>query len=121
MLRVEVFLRSGRWMSAEYDLFSVSSESEHYRIQVSGHSGDLEDVFNSKSLNQVHNGMAFSTYDQDHDRSSGSNCAEMKKGGFWYNSCSYSIGVNMESFDVYLMNFGEYQQLYIARLMMKPK
>jgi hypothetical protein len=38
---------------------------------------------------KYHNGMKFTTKDQDNDRSSGS-CAAQDKGAWWYNQCSHS-------------------------------
>lgn len=43
----------------------------------------IEDSFS------YHNGMAFSTADNDNDRYS-KNCAQMYGGGWWYNSCHRS-------------------------------
>jgi len=75
------------WYYAHYNTFRVSSEAYHYRLQVAGYSGNAG--YNSFSY---HNGMKFSTYDRDNDRSSG-NCAMRHYGGFWYNNCFY-CGVN---------------------------
>ena len=40
----------------------------------------------------THNGMRFSTFDSDHDRSSVS-CAQFYKGAWWYNTC-YDANLN---------------------------
>lgn len=36
-----------------------------------------------------HDGMLFSTYDNDNDNA-GSNCGLKRRGGWWYNSCHKS-------------------------------
>ncbi|XP_075041755.1 ficolin-1-like [Mixophyes fleayi] len=68
---------------AKYKSFKVMGESEKYKLIlgtfVSGDAGD--------SLT-YHNGMMFSTVDQDNDPYS-SNCAQDYKGAWWYNSCHH--------------------------------
>ena len=37
-----------------------------------------------------HRGYPFATKDQDNDSSSSSNCAQLRKGAWWYNACHHS-------------------------------
>lgn len=34
-------------------------------------------------------GMSFSTFDQDNDRNSSTNCANLYKSGWWFFNCNY--------------------------------
>jgi len=81
-LRFDLQAINGSWYWAEYSRFIVTSEASNYLMHASGYSGDAADVF------LYHNGMMFSTYDRDNDRSSSLNCAARHGGGFWYNYCS---------------------------------
>ena len=38
----------------------------------------------------VHNGMKFSTRDQDNDNKSGGSCSQDSHGAWWYTGCLYS-------------------------------
>eukprot|EP00731_Ephydatia_muelleri_P034212 Em0051g4a len=69
---------------AKYSSFSVGDSASKYTLSVSGYSGNAG--YDSLSY---HNGMKFTTLDQDNDNW-GSNCASQNsKGGFWYNACHY--------------------------------
>ncbi|XP_056310204.1 microfibril-associated glycoprotein 4-like [Danio aesculapii] len=84
MLRVDLEDFTGRKGFAQYSSFSVGSEAEGYKLQVSGFS-------NGGAGNSLmfHNGMKFSTYDKDQDNTE-KNCARVYLGGFWYNACHYA-------------------------------
>ncbi|XP_043089118.1 microfibril-associated glycoprotein 4-like [Puntigrus tetrazona] len=81
-LRVDVEDFQGQKAYALYQSFSVSSEADGYRLRVSGFvNGGAGDSLS------YHNGMKFSTFDQDRDLSA-ENCAlKYFQGGFWYNRC----------------------------------
>ncbi|KFB50576.1 AGAP010774-PA-like protein [Anopheles sinensis] len=66
---------------ALYDEFHIASEKEKYKITVGKHSGTAVD-----SLIE-HNGMKFSTFDQDNDLTEKMNCAESYKGAWWFKNC----------------------------------
>ncbi|KAM4524347.1 microfibril-associated glycoprotein 4-like isoform 1-T1 [Odontesthes bonariensis] len=66
---------------ARYSSFSIDSESDGYRLHVSG----FTDGGAGDSLLH-HNGMKFSTFDKDQDTWSG-NCAKSYLGGWWYVAC----------------------------------
>ncbi|KAF3702233.1 Microfibril-associated glycoprotein 4 36 kDa microfibril-associated glycoprotein [Channa argus] len=69
---------------ARYSSFSIDSEFEGYRLNVSeftnGGAGDAL---------TYHNGQKFSTFDKDQD-SYPNNCAKSFMGAFWYNSCHFA-------------------------------
>ena len=78
ILRVD--LRHMDWpymIYAEYSTFEIASEADGYRLKVEGYLGNATDSLAN------HNGQTFSTKDKD----SGSRCATIFKGGWWYNSC----------------------------------
>ena len=98
-LRVEMEDRSTNlWVSAEYWSFTIGDElNDKYRLDVAGYSGDAGDGLNYEGdwdgdgnfgiFN--HNGMKFTTQDQDNDPATG-NCAPDRGGGWWYNSCFWA-------------------------------
>ncbi|XP_059164086.1 ficolin-2-like [Physella acuta] len=67
---------------ARYSTFSFLSESQGYKISVSGYSGTAGDSFSISN-----NNMKFSTYDVDNDRFSGGHCAAGYRAGWWYAAC----------------------------------
>ena len=99
-LRVEVQARlTNLWYSAEYWSFKIGDElNTKYRLEVSGYSGDAgdslqyEDDWNGDGRfgSYYHNGMKFTTYDQDNDLSLLDNCASGRAGGWWYNECFWA-------------------------------
>ncbi|XP_009294426.1 microfibril-associated glycoprotein 4-like [Danio rerio] len=84
MLKVDLEDFTGRRGFAQYSSFSVGSEAEGYKLQVSaftdGGAGD--------SL-AYHNQMKFSTFDKDQDNSV-KNCAKLNLGAFWYRDCHHT-------------------------------
>ena len=73
--------KDGKWYYPQYKIFQVGSEATKYQLNIGNFTGDGGD-----SLSYSNNAR-FSTYDQDHDSSSG-NCASSYRGGWWYYSCS---------------------------------
>jgi ficolin len=61
-------------------------QNTFYKLDASGYHGNGGDAFTDS--HHPNNGMAFTTYDQDHDKSS-SNCADIIGGGWWYVMCGY--------------------------------
>ncbi|XP_063792067.1 ficolin-1-like [Pseudophryne corroboree] len=105
-LRVDLQDFDAKNSFAKYKSVKIMGESEKYKLIlgdfVSGTAGD--------SLT-YHNGMKFSTTDQDNDVFSG-NCAQQYKGAWWYNNChnanlnglylpgkntTYAVGINWYS------------------------
>lgn len=73
------------------------------------------------------NGMNFSTKDQDNDKDSKRDCAELAKGGWWYTSCHssnlngvYKTG-NTKHWDVVSWNLikGSNYSMKFARMMIR--
>lgn len=69
------------WYWAEYHVFIVDSEASRYRLTIGRYSGNAGDALHGQS------GQKFSTYDRDNDES-GSNCAAVYGGGFWFRNCA---------------------------------
>ena len=80
-LRIDMVDHDGNTLFAKYSRFMVASESQQYRLSVEGHSGTAGDAM------ARHNGMRFSTTDRDNDGWSGVHCAQVFRGGWWYNGC----------------------------------
>ena len=77
---------SGLWYSAEYWSFTVGDETNtKYRVNVDDYSGDAGDMFHV--VLYYHDGMSFTTYDNDNDIYYGGNCAVEWSGGWWHNQC----------------------------------
>lgn len=93
-LRVEMRdVSSQKWYSGEYSYFHVGSESDGYRLGLDGYNGDAFDALQYSGGwsgtghgNYLHDGMKFSTKDQDNDLSGGQ-CSWDTAGGWWYNRC----------------------------------
>ena len=76
------------WSYLHYNQFSVGSANEEYPLTVGGFTGIGTKWF----VFRQHNGMKFSTPDNDNDGNSG-NCAASYKSGWWHNNC-YNININ---------------------------
>ncbi|XP_004708778.1 fibrinogen gamma chain isoform X2 [Echinops telfairi] len=94
-LRVELEDWSGRTSTADYAMFKVGPEADKYRLTyayfISGDAGDAFDGYDfgddpSDKFFTSHNGMQFSTWDNDNDKFEG-NCAEQDGSGWWMNKC----------------------------------
>ena len=70
---------------ASYSSFLVASEKEKYAMHVGQFSGTAGDSFHVP-----HNGMYFSTHDNDSDNNPTVNCATESNGAWWYNDCHNS-------------------------------
>ena len=68
---------------SEYSTIKIGSESSNYALSLDGYTGNTGDSLGG------HNGQPFSTKDADHD-SYEKSCAQLYKGGWWYNSCHSS-------------------------------
>ena len=98
-LRVELQQDSTNlWYSAEYWSFKIGDElNDKYRLEVSVYGGDAGDALQYEGDHSgdgsfgayIHNGIMFSTYDQDNDNSAFS-CATSHGGAWWFNSCFWA-------------------------------
>ncbi|XP_061183027.1 microfibril-associated glycoprotein 4-like [Saccostrea echinata] len=121
-LRVDLEKFSGKTAYAKYSTFSIGAESNKYKLNVGGFSGNAGDGL------AYNNGRLFTTKDSDND-SYGGNCASDRKGAWWYNSCSYanlSAAYHNSAVKgwagVVWSKFGnENVSLKKARMMMRPK
>ena len=96
-MRVDYQFNNKTWSYLHYNQFRVGSTSKEYSLTVGGFAGVGTDWFNDKS--EPHNGMKFSTPDNDNDKDGG-NCAASHKNGWWFNSCDH-ININQQPTYVY--------------------
>ena len=82
-LRVDLEDFEGNTTYANYSTFNVGNSSTEYILTVGGYSGTAGDSL------AYHNGMRFSTYDNDNDIWY-NNCAQEWTGAWWYKYCHYS-------------------------------
>jgi len=83
MIRFDLEDFDGNKKYAEYRSFYIDGENDNYRLHVNSYSGTAGDSFS------YHNGMQFSTKDNENDRSGG-NCAVGAHGAWWYYACYHS-------------------------------
>ena len=83
-LRVDLGDFDGNTSYAQYTTFSVSNSTTEYTLTVGGYSGTAGDSL------AYHNGMKFSTRDNENDNKHSVNCAQFWRGAWWFNSCFYS-------------------------------
>nr|XP_022340177.1 ryncolin-1-like [Crassostrea virginica] len=76
-LRVDLQKFSGKKAYAKYSIFSVGNKSDKYKLTIGGYRGTGGDGL------KRHNGMKFTTKDQDNDPW-GKNCAVEYKGAWWF-------------------------------------
>ena len=90
-MRVDYQKNDKTWSYLHYNQFSVGNASEEYPLTVGGFTGVGRDGF------AYHNGMKFTTPDNDNDNKSHGNCATlvMYKSGWWYNNCDH-ISINSQ-------------------------
>ncbi|XP_061167445.1 fibrinogen C domain-containing protein 1-B-like [Saccostrea echinata] len=80
-LRIDLQRHNGEQAYAVYNTFYIGDEHNKYTITVSGYNGTAGDSLTG------HNGMEFTTKDQDNDKTSSENCAISYRGAWWYNRC----------------------------------
>ena len=82
-LRVDLGDFDGNTAYAQYSTFSVGNSTTEYTLTVGGYSGTAGDSL------AWHNGMKFTTRDNDNDPPSG-NCALDWYGAWWFYACFHS-------------------------------
>ncbi|CAL1591072.1 unnamed protein product [Knipowitschia caucasica] len=83
MLKIELEDWEGGTASAEYSV-KVGAATEGYALRVSSYTGSAGDGL------AEHDGMKFSTYDQNNTASK-ENCAAVYGGGWWYGPCRANL------------------------------
>ncbi|GFO32664.1 ficolin-1 [Plakobranchus ocellatus] len=83
-LRIDVRMKGGQEVFARYPNFRIEDESNKYRLQIGSYTGTAGDGL------KVHNKMFFTTFDRDNDEASGSSCAVIHHGGWWYKNCHHA-------------------------------
>ncbi|XP_052076478.1 fibrinogen-like protein 1 [Mytilus californianus] len=86
-MRVDIQNFKGEKRYAKYSTFKIGDTGSKYKLTVGGYSGNAGDSFA-----HTHNGMKFTTPDQDNDKYR-TNCALIHKrigGGWWFNECDAS-------------------------------
>lgn len=95
VLRVEMTDWEGVKRYADYSTFKIQPEADKYRLTytyfIEGDAGDAFAGFDfgddpSDKIYTYHNGMQFSTWDNDNDKYEG-NCAQQDGSGWWMNRC----------------------------------
>ena len=89
-MRVDYQKNDKTWSYLHYNQFSVGSASDKYPMTTGGFTGVGDDWF------AYHNGMKFSTPDNDNDEwGVHGNCAARYKSGWWFKSCD-NIDINRQ-------------------------
>ena len=119
-LLIELEDNNSQTRHASYGSFCVGTETEKYILQISSFSGTAGD-----SMIPKHNGMKFSTKDQDNDGSPDF-CAQTYTGAWWYLYChtanlngrygdsTYGKGINWHTWK------GHYYSLKKSSMKVKP-
>ncbi|XP_038627306.1 angiopoietin-related protein 7-like isoform X1 [Tachyglossus aculeatus] len=79
VLRINLEDWDGQHKHAFYQCFSIEDEANDFRLHVAGFSGTIQDA-----LAWYHDKRGFST------PGSGSLCADLARGGWWYHRCFFS-------------------------------
>ena len=81
-LMIDLRQADGNGMTWIYHKFKVDGSNEKYRL----HIGEAEGPPNGYDAMAIHDGMLFTTHDNDNDFYSG-NCATLYQGGWWHKNC----------------------------------
>ena len=100
-LRVDLTAATGSKYYARYLHFKIGPESDKYKLDVAGYSGNSGDTM------VPHSGRHFSTKDRDNDLWQANSCAITYKGAWWYSNC-YLANLNA----LYSSTDNTYQYIY---------
>ena len=110
-----------------YQTFKVAGVGDKYRLTIGGGKGSA-----LKDAMAYHNGMQFSTYNQDNDKWIGKSCAYANHGGWWYNWCHHSnlngphnrpswAGVSLTHAKILWYDGSAYQELSSVEMKIRAK
>ena len=86
-INIETF--EGEPFTVKLEEFSVGNATSNYAWNFSGES-QTSDRMKNTVFRDSHNGMMFTTRDQDNDLKGNGNCAsDLLRGGWWYRNCAY--------------------------------
>ncbi len=80
-LRIDLWDFQGSKVYASYKKFRVDGERDQYKLHIGNHTGTAPDGFSS------HDGVEFSTPDNDNDYWPDYHCAREWAAGWWFNNC----------------------------------
>lgn len=93
-LRIDLWDQEGNHTHAQYKGFWIDSETDSYRIHLSGYNSGSTESDIMRDCNE----MKFSTPDRDNDNSYSTNCAYHQQSGWWFNHCSLGTNLNAPYF-----------------------
>ncbi|CAC5395380.1 unnamed protein product [Mytilus coruscus] len=86
-IRFQLGNTNGTIKYADYSTFGIGDENSKYILSLNGYSGTAGDsLLNVKNAGRAAS-QRFTTFDNDNDKHTLGNCAEIEKGGWWYNAC----------------------------------
>uniref|UniRef100_UPI00398F10DA fibrinogen like 1B isoform X2 n=1 Tax=Pristiophorus japonicus TaxID=55135 RepID=UPI00398F10DA len=96
MIKIDLTDWNGQKRHATYEKFRISDEKDKYRLTFGAYGGDAGDALSGGLMPHMqwsasHNGMPFSTSDQDNDKYLQGSCAQESKCGWWFNSAMGSF------------------------------
>lgn len=84
-LRIDLWDFEGNRVYAIYQNFKIEGERDNYKLHIGDYKGSAKDSFGK------HNGLMFSTPDNDNDKWSQYHCAKEWEAGWWFTNCWFTI------------------------------
>ncbi|XP_059502724.1 fibrinogen like 1B isoform X2 [Stegostoma tigrinum] len=105
LLKFDLIDWNGDKRYATYEKFNVSDEMDKYRLTFGAYSGNAGDALSGGLVPEIqwsvsHNGMQFSTSDQDNDRYLLGSCSQETKSGWWFNSVETALQPNKSTLNL---------------------